>query len=242
MKLKGKLVMALTLILCVFALTACGSEEEVDSAEGPAEVPEIVGVEWPAEFSEVPEFTASPIENLEVVDENTTSMEFRNVTEEQLEAYSNELLDAGFTYEPVNGNVFTKVVGNASLAVGWNVADSNIKLILLKGSAEEGSGEVVVQWPAELDGITPFQGFTPNQASMNPDGLVTVDYSDVTDEALDAYREALIADGFEPYDLGTGVEAYARVDAEGMVFLVVVNPQDDVEGHLQISGIIAPVE
>lgn len=46
---------------------------------------------------------------------------------------------------------------------------------------------------------------------MNPDGLVTVDYSDVTVEALDAYREALIADGFEPYDLGTGVEAYARL-------------------------------
>ncbi len=77
---------------------------------------------------------------------------------------------------------------------------------------------------------------------MNPEGLVTVDYSDVTEEGLDAYREALTADGFEPYDLGTGVEAYARVDAEGTSFLVLINPQDDVEGHLQISGIITPSE
>lgn len=45
-------------------------------------------------------------------------------------------------------------------------------------------------------------------------------------------------DGFEPYDLSTGVEAYA----EGTSFLVVVNPQDDVEGHSQISGILTPEE
>lgn len=88
MKLKGKLVIVLTLIMCIFTMTACGGTEEV------------VSTEWPAEFSEVPEFTASAIENLLVIDENTTSMEFQNVTEEQLEAYSNELLDAGFTYEP----------------------------------------------------------------------------------------------------------------------------------------------
>jgi len=106
------------------------------------------------------------------------------------------------------------------------------------GSTEE----VVVQWPTELDGITPLQGFNPNQATMNDEGLVTVDYSDVTDEALDSYREALIADGFELTDVGTGVEAYARIDEEGTTFLVVVNPQDDVEGHLQLSGIISPAE
>lgn len=230
MKLKGKLVMALTLILCIFAVTACGGAEE------------IAGAEWPAQFSEVPAFTASPIEDLEVIDENTTSMQFQNVTEEQLEAYSNELVDAGFAYESENGNLYTKVVGDASFAVGWNVEGSAIELFLLSGTAEEGSTDVVVQWPAELDGITPLQGYTPNQASMNPDGLVTVDYSDVTTEALDAYREALLADGFEPYDIGTGVETYARVDAEGTTFLVVVNPQNDMEGHLQISGIITPAE
>lgn len=231
MKLKSNLVMALTLILCVFALTACGGGTE-----------EVAGAEWPAQFSEVPAFTASPIENLEVVDEDTTSMEFQNVTEEQLEAYSNELVDAGFTYEPQNGNVYTKVGGDGSLAVGWNVEDTTIKLFLLSGPAEEAAGDVVVKWPAELDGITPLQGYTPNQATMNPEGLVTVDYSDVTDEAIDAYREAVIADGFQLYDLGTGVEAYAKVDADGTSFLVVVNPQDDVEGHLQISGIITPAE
>ncbi|MDD4844375.1 MAG: hypothetical protein PHU31_08585, partial [Anaerotignum sp.] len=223
MKLKGKLVMALTLILCIFAMTACGGAEEVASAQ------------WPAQFSEVPAFTASPIEYLEVVDESTTTMQFQNVTEEQLEAYSNELVEAGFTYEPQNGNVFTKVDGEVSLAVGWNVEDSTIKLFLLCLPAEEASEDVVVQWPVELDGITPLQGFTPNQAFMNPEGLVTVDYSDVTEEGLDVYREALIADGFEPYDLGTGVESYARVDAEGTSFLVLINPQNDVEGHLQIS-------
>lgn len=230
MKLRGKLVMALTLILCMFAMTACGDTEEVAAAK------------WPAQFSQVPAFTASTIENFEVVDENTNSMEFQNVTEEQLEAYSNELLDADFTYEPANGNVFTKVVGDVSFAVGWNVEDTLIKLFLLIAPADQGSSDVVVQWPAELNGITPFQGFTPNQAFMNPDGLVTVDYSDVTDEAIDEYRKALIAEGFEPYDIGTGVESYARVDAEGTSFLVVVNPQDDVEGHLQISGIITPAE
>jgi len=235
MKIKSRAVtakLALMLILCVFALTACGG--------GSTE--EVAGAEWPAQFSDVPAFTASPIESLEVIDENTTSMQFQNVTEEQLETYSDELVDAGFTYESENGNLYTKVVGDASFAVGWNVEGSAIELFLLSGTAEEGSTDVVVQWPAELDGITPLQGYTPNQASMNPDGLVTVDYYDVTTEALDAYREALAADGFEPYDIGTGVETYARVDAEGTTFLVVVNPQNDMEGHLQISGIITPAE
>ena len=32
-----------------------------------------------------------------------------------------------------------------------------------------------------------FQGYTPNQAAMNPDGLVTVDYSDVGRVIID-YR------------------------------------------------------
>ncbi len=56
MKFESKLVMVLTLILCVFAMTACGGGTE-----------EVAGAEWPAQFSEVPAFTASPIENLEVV-------------------------------------------------------------------------------------------------------------------------------------------------------------------------------
>ena len=233
MKLKGKLVIVFTLIMCMLAMTACGGGTE-----------EVAGAEWPAQFSEVPAFTASPIEDFEVIDEDTNSMQFSNVTEEQLEAYSNELLDADFTYEPMNGNTFTKVVGDASFAVGWNVEGTTIKLFLLQAPADQGPKDVdvVVQWPAELDGITPLQGATPNNGFMNPEGLATIDYSNVTAEVLDAYREALAADGFEPYDLGTGVEAYARIDAEGMSYLVLINPQDDVEGHLQISGIIAPAE
>jgi hypothetical protein len=226
----SKLLLALTLIMCVFALTACGGTDAVDSAE------------WPADFSEIPEFTASSINNLEEMDENTVSMEFLDVTEQHLLDYSDELVAAGFTYEPVNGNVYTKVVGDLSFAVGWDLTDSTMQLFLMKGTAEEGLGEVVVQWPIELDGITPFQGFTPNQAFMNPEGLVTIDYSDVTEQGLNDYREALLADGFEPFDLGTGVETYARVDQEGNSYLVLINPQNDVEGHLQISGIISPPE
>ncbi len=226
----SKLLLALTLIMCVFALTACGGTDAVDSAE------------WPADFFEVPEFTASPINNLEEMDENTVSMEFLDVTEQHLLDYSDELVAAGFTYEPVNGNVYTKVAGDLSFAVGWDLTDSTMQLFLMKGTAEEGLGEVVVQWPIELAGITPFQGFTPNQAFMNPEGLVTIDYSDVTEKGLDDYREALLADGFEPFDLGTGVETYARVDQEGNSYLVLINPQNDVEGHLQISGIISRPE
>lgn len=219
------------LMVCISALTACGGGTEAAA-----------DAEWPAQFSEVPAFTGSLIENLEVIDEDTTSMEFQNVTEEQLESYANQLVEAGFTYEPVNGNVFTKVSEEGSLAVGWNVEDTTIQLFLLSGPAEEAPPDVVVQWPAELDGITPLEGYTPNQAAMNPDGLVTVDYSDVTEEAIDAYREALIADGFEPYDIGNDLDAYVRVDAEGTSFLVVINPQNDVDGHLQISGIVTPNE
>ncbi|MDD2620909.1 MAG: hypothetical protein PHC92_09615 [Syntrophomonadaceae bacterium] len=231
MKVKGKLVLALMLVLCIFAMTACGGGGE-----------EVAAAEWPEQFSEVPAFTASAIENLEVIDESTTSMQFQNVTEEQMEAYSNELLDAGFVYEGTNGNVYTKVVGDESLAVGWNVDGTAIELFLMTAPAEDGPTEVVAQWPAELDGITPLQGVSPNQATMNPDGLVTVDYSDVTEELIAAYREALAADGFEPYELESGVEAYARVDEEGMSYLVLLNPQDDVEGHFQLSGIISPAE
>lgn len=223
----------LLLILVVFmslGLTACGGDEEVTATE------------WPTKYVEVPAFTASAIENLEVVDENTTTMQFQNVTEEQLEAYSKELVDAGFTHEIENGNVFTKEVADGSVAVGWNIEGSTIKLMLISGTAEEASSDVVVQWPGELDGIPPFQGFTPNKAFMNSEGLVTVDYSDVTDEDIEKYREAVIADGFEPYDLGTGVEAYAKVDADETSYLVAINPQDDIEGHLQISGIITPAE
>jgi hypothetical protein len=224
------LIMVLLLIFSI-TLTGCGGGTE-----------EVASAEWPAQFSEVPAFTASPIENLEVIDEDAISMEFQNVTEEQLGAYANELVDAGFTYEPMNGNTYTKVSEEGSLAVGWTIEDTRINLFLLSGPGEEAPGKVVVQWPTELDGITALQGYTPNEAYMNPEGLVTVDYSDVTDEAIDTYRKALIVDGFEPYDVGNNLDAYARVDAEGTSFLVVINPQNDVEGHLQISGIITPAE
>lgn len=222
-------VMAILLLLSL-GLTGCGGTEDV------------AGSEWPTDFSDVPEFTASTIENLLVVDETTTSMEFQNVSEEDLQAYSQELMDAGFTYEPENGNVFAKIVGEDSLAVGWNVFDSTIKLLLMRMPTGEDTGKIVVQWPEELDGITPFQRYTPNQAFMNPEGLVTVDYSGVTAEDLDAYRQAILADGFEPYELESGVEAYAMVDAAGTSYIVAINPQNDVEGHLQISGIITPAE
>ncbi|HCU07477.1 MAG TPA: hypothetical protein DF480_00655 [Clostridiales bacterium] len=125
MKCKSKLGMTLIVTLCIFVLSACGGGPEAAA-----------DAEWPDQFSEVPAFTASPIENLEVIDEDTTSMEFQNVTEEQLEAYSNELVEAGFTYEPVNGNVFTKLSGDGSLAVGWNVEATTIQLFLLSGPAE----------------------------------------------------------------------------------------------------------
>ncbi len=228
-----KIITSIIVLLFMFSftLTGCGGGTE-----------EVASTEWPAQFSEVPAFTASPIENLEVIDEDTISMEFQNVTEKQLETYSNELVDAGFTYEPMNGNTYTKVSKEGSLAVGWNIEDTRINLFLLSGPGEEAPRKVTVQWPTELDGITAFQGYTPNEAYMNPEGLVTVDYSDVMDTSIEAYREALIADGFEPYDIGNDLDAYARVDAEGTSFLVVINPQNDVEGHLQISGIITPVE
>jgi hypothetical protein len=125
MKLKSKLLITLMLMVCISALTACGGGTEAAA-----------DAEWPAQFSEVPAFTGSLIENLEVIDEDTTSMEFQNVTEEQLESYANELVEAGFTYEPVNGNVFTKLSGDGSLAVGWNVEDTTIQLFLLSGPAE----------------------------------------------------------------------------------------------------------
>jgi hypothetical protein len=32
------------------------------------------------------------------------------------------------------------------------------------------------------------------------------------------------------------------VDAAGTSYIVAINPQNDVEGHLQISGIITPAE
>lgn len=231
MNLKSKWVLALMLLVCIFAMTACGGGEE-----------EVAAAEWPAQFADVPAFTTSPIESLEVVDDVTTTMQFSDVSQEQLDAYVTELLDAGFVYEGENGNIYTKVVGDLSYAVGWNIDGTTIKLILLSAPAADGPETVVAQWPAELDGITPFQGATPNDAMMNSDGVVTVDYSDVTTEMLDAYREGLAADGFSPYELESGVEAYAKVDAEGVSYLVLINPQDDVEGHLQISGVITPAE
>ncbi len=235
MKSNKKISILLILILVMAALTACGGASE-----------EAAATEWPADYAAVPAFTASPIENLEIVDDTQANMEFQNVSQEQLDEYANTLVDAGFIYEPVNGNVYTKVDGDVSYAVGWNVSDTTVNMILLIGTAEDGAqlgGEqVVVQWPVELDGITPLQGYTPNSAMQDENGLVTVDYSGVTEDSLNSYREALASDGFAPYDAGIESETYARIDEAGMSYLVVINPQDDVEGHLQISGIIAPAE
>lgn len=247
---KGYIV--LTLLLSIFALTACGNLEEennvesqnVESQNNESQNNESENVEavenqkWPTEFSLVPEFTAGSIENLEVIDEGVISMEFENITQERLDLYAEELLEAGFIREFDEERVFVTVMGDNSYAVSWNIMDSGIMLFLMKGPAEDGPAEIVVQWPTELDGITAFQGYEPNFASQNPDGLVTLDYSDVTDEAIDMYRKVLLADGFQAIETENGVEAYERIDAEGNSYIVAINPQNDLVGHLQIYGVI----
>jgi len=251
--LKNVLYVMLVLLM-ILGLDGSGSAPEVDAAASPETssaavesevvIPESSAeiVPWPEKFAEIPAYTASAITDLTAVDDYTGSMQFSDVTDEEIAAYVTLLEANGFTAEGTEGNNYTKITSELSYAVGWNREASDMKLILMITPTAANDKEMITNWPAELEGIPALDGYMANSATMNKDGLVTVDYSEVADADLEAYRAKLKENRFEPVDIGTGVEAYVYTDGIGNEFLVVVNPQDDVAGHLQISGIITPAE
>ncbi len=253
-----KKVMYIILVLVViFSLGGCGDagasaspeatsavaessaavESEVVIPESSAEI-----VPWPEKFAEIPAYTASAISDLTAVDDYTGSMQFSGVTDEEVAAYVALLESNGFIAQGTEGNNYAKITSELSYSVGWNRETSEMKMILMIAPTTEEDKKLLTNWPVELDGIPSLDGYMANSAAKNKDGLITVDYSGVADADIEAYRAKLTENRFELVDIGTGVEAYVFTDGIGNEFLVVVNPQDDVAGHLQISGIITPAK
>ena len=250
-----KLSLLLVAILLAASLSACGGDKESgetdaeklqQEAEQLSEEAEAMGAQmesWPAEALSfgVPEPKNGRISSVGITDK-AVAIGCSDMTRDDMEAYKELLLSEGFANgQEYPGMMWNYVKNSDNGAVDVTIAfdpDTGEASVIINPKDQpveiENQAGTISEWPDAIPKDVPkFSKGTLLKSADN--GLITMDYKDVKQGDVDAYKKALEDAGFtfDEADSSSSSSQYEKVDETKMSIVIV--GVDYKDGYMTLS-------
>lgn len=250
-----KLSFLLVSILLAASLSACGGDKESNEmdAQSIQQEAEQLGEEaeamadqmdsWPAEALSfgVPEPKSGRFSSVGITDK-AVAIGCSDMTRDDIEEYKAQLLSDGFTDgEEFPGAMWSYVKNGDKGAVVVTIAfaaDTGEASIIINPQDQpveiENQAGTISEWPDAIPKDVPkFSKGTLLKSADN--GLITMDYKDVKQSDVDAYKNALEDAGFtyDEADSSPGSSQFEKVDETKMSIVIV--GVDYKDGYMTLS-------
>ncbi len=239
--MKRALLMALALTVAL-SMVGCGSKASTPEADVPAEqtaseqsAPEAEVAsqnqkkEWPAQFKEwgIPilvSATVSGTEDRSATQEGMTQgvnvvVNLKDVSKTDFDSYCATLLGSGFadngTSLPEVMMVYEKSIDGGIIKMTLSYSDTGTTVIannsaVAAAKANDAGGST--HWPDSMKDVPVFDNGHFTEAVEMGGGMYALNFKNVTEAELDAYRNTLLKAGFQRQE-GTDTEGYALLKA-----------------------------
>jgi len=206
------------------------------------------GVQWPVEFKAwgIPQLdsgTLTVADNKSVANGVMTqglvaTVNVIEVTPEAFENYAKALVDAGFTKSPDSLgealSFYEAKTDTGLMKITLSYSDSTVTIIASNEGAsanKSSSPASAANWPEAIKGVPAFTEGSYIETVDLGGNMFTINYKDVTESHIEAYRKTLLGAGFAKQE-GQDTEGYFKMDThasysvgfylEGEIFQMII--------------------